>query len=92
MNMNPGIKHEGNRFIKVINGYESHLEYETINDEAAVFYHTYVPEALRGQGHAMDIIREGLDWAISQNLKIIPTCSAVRTFILRHPEYQVHLK
>jgi len=40
----------------------------------------------------MDIIKEGIDYAIESNLKIIPACSAVRTFIERNPEYKQYLK
>ncbi len=86
--MKAGVVHENNKFYKVVEGLESHLEYETHEPATVVFYHTYVPEELRGQGLAKELIKEGLDWAISENMDIIPACSAVRVFIERNPEYK----
>lgn len=85
------VAHTGNKFSKTIDEQECILEYEFHGKEKVVFYHTYVPVQLRGQGLAMEIIREGLDWAVEKNYKIIPACSAVRTFIERNPEYKQHL-
>jgi predicted GNAT family acetyltransferase len=85
--MDSEVIHENNRFYTIVNGMESHLEYEMYGDKTVVFYHTYVPESLRGKGLAKMIIKEGLDWALSKNYRVIPSCSAVRTFILRNPEY-----
>lgn len=89
--MNPTVLHSGNKFSKIVNEQECILEYEYHGRERVVFYHTYVPVTLRGKGFAMEIIREGLDWAIEKNLGIIPACSAVRTFIERNPEYKQYL-
>ncbi len=90
--MNNPIKHEDNKFFKIVNGHECHLEYHIHNEDTMVFYHTFVPPELRGKGLAMEIIREGLDYAISKDKKIVPSCSAVQTFVQRNPEYQEHVK
>ncbi|MBN2174361.1 MAG: N-acetyltransferase [Bacteroidales bacterium] len=89
--MTPEIQHLNNKFFMIVDGMESHLEYEMHGEKTVVFYHTYVPETLRGKGLARQIIREGLDWAKQNNYRIIPSCSAVRTFILRNPEYTTAL-
>jgi uncharacterized protein len=82
------VIHENNRFVKTVNGKESILEYEFYGDSTVIFYHTYVPDEFRGKGFAKEIINTAVQWALRNNLKIIPTCSAVRRFIERHPEFQ----
>jgi predicted GNAT family acetyltransferase len=84
------VLHEQNRFYKVVNGMESHMDYELHQPSTVVFYHTYVPEELRGKGLAKEIIREGLDWAMSEHLDIIPACSAVRRFIDMNEDYKAY--
>ena len=74
--METDIKHVANKFFQMNNGLESYLEYELVNDSTVVFHHTFVPDELRGRGIAKEIIKEGLEWAISENLEIIATCSA----------------
>ncbi|MEZ5195606.1 MAG: GNAT family N-acetyltransferase [Bacteroidales bacterium] len=89
--MSSMIAHTENKFSKTVDEQECLLEYEFHGTDRVVFYHTYVPESLRGQGLAMEIIREGLEWAAAKNYKVIPACSAVRTFIERNPEYKQYL-
>jgi len=86
------IVHEGNKFYKVIDGLESHMDYEMHEPSTVVFYHTYVPEELRGKGLAKEIIKEGLDWAMAEKFDIIPACSAVRRFIDLNSEYKAYFK
>ncbi len=90
--MTSEIKHAPNKFYRIVDNSECLLEYEIQDENTIVFFHTYVPEPVRGRGLAMDIIKQGLDFAVSKNLKIIALCSAVRTFILRHPEYNIYLR
>ena len=89
--MDDSIQHENNKFFKIVDGLECHLEYTVQNEDSMVFYHTYVPPELRGKGLAKEIIRKGLDFAVSNNKKIVPSCSAVQVFVERNTEYQEHL-
>ena len=57
-----------------------------------VLYHTFVPSEYRGQGIASKLIKEALDYAQRNQLKVIPRCSAVSIYIRRHPAYQDLLK
>jgi predicted GNAT family acetyltransferase len=82
------VIHENNRFVIPVQDKESILEYEYYGDSTVVFYHTYVPEEFRGKGYAREIINAAVQWAVQNNLRIIPTCSAVRRFLERHPELQ----
>ena len=86
--MNTGVIHEKNRFYKKVDGLDCELEYFIYDNDTIDFYHTYVPEPLRGKGLAMEIIQEGLDYAVENNYKIVPSCSAVKKFIDRHPKYR----
>lgn len=90
--MKAEVLHERNKFYKVVDGLESHMDYEMHEPSTVVFYHTYVPEELRGKGLAKEIIKEGLDWAISEKLEIIPACSAVRRFIDLNSEYKDYFR
>ncbi len=89
--MNTEVLHERNKFYKIVNGLESHMDYEMHEPSTVVFYHTFVPEELRGRGLAREIIKEGLDWAMAEHLDIIPACSAVRRFIDMHDQYRSYL-
>jgi hypothetical protein len=86
--MKNGVIHEKNRFYKKVDGHDCELDYFIYNNDTIDFYHTYVPEPLRGRGLAMEIIKEGLDYARAKNYKIIPSCSAVKKFMDRHPVYE----
>jgi predicted GNAT family acetyltransferase len=88
--MKAEVIHKNNRFVRSVDGHEIELEYMIQEDGYINFFHTYVPEPLRGRGLAMDIIKRGLDYAVDKKFKIIPSCSAVRIFIQRHPEYQAY--
>ena len=50
--------------------------------------HTQVPPALEGQGVGSQLARAALDAARSEGLTVMASCSFVRAFIARHPEYQ----
>lgn len=90
-NMRAELKHENNRFFKVVNDLEAEIEYEMLDSSTIEFYHTYVPPELRGKGLAQELIKAGLDYAIKNNFRIIPSCSAVQRFINMHEEYKAYL-
>lgn len=49
------------------------------------FVHTFVPEGLRGQGLATQLIEAGLAIARREGLVVIPRCSAFADYMRRHP-------
>ena len=79
---------ENKRFYIQVNGKEAHMTYRYKDNTTVVYQHTYSPPELRGGGVAGKVVRAALEWARSQNLKVIPTCSYVVSFVHRHPEYQ----
>lgn len=50
-------------------------------------YHTEVPPALRGRGIASKLIREALEQARAQGLKVAPRCGFVARYMTTHPEF-----
>ncbi|MDT8409114.1 MAG: GNAT family N-acetyltransferase [Wenzhouxiangellaceae bacterium] len=83
------IRHdpEDNRFIAEIDDHECQLDY-TLDDDVITMTRVFVPPALEGRGIAADITKTALDHAREQNLRVIPSCPYVASWIKRHPEYQ----
>ncbi|HUX61849.1 MAG TPA: GNAT family N-acetyltransferase [Ignavibacteriaceae bacterium] len=88
------IKHDKNnqRFFSIVDGRESYLQYLKIDNSTLDYYKTYVPNELRGKGIAGKIVESALNYALQNNLIIIPSCSYVDTFIERHPDYNKIVK
>ncbi len=67
------------------------LEY-TLATGLIVYNHTEVPKNLEGQGIANQLAHTALEYAKSNDLKIMPLCPYVATYIRRHPEYKALLR
>ena len=52
------------------------------------FYHTVVPDRLRGQGIGTALVEAGLAAARDRDLKVIPSCPFFADYLKRHPELQ----
>ncbi len=50
--------------------------------------HTEVPKALEGQGYAGALAKAALEHAKANNLRVIPWCPFVQSWLRRHPEYE----
>jgi predicted GNAT family acetyltransferase len=50
--------------------------------------HTGVPVPIEGHGVAAKLTRAALDFARSENLRVVPACSYVAAFVRKHSEYQ----
>ncbi len=62
------------------------LNYQRIGN-IILFTHTGVPPELEGRGIGSALVRAGLEYARSNNLKVKTTCWFVRGYLDRHPEY-----
>ena len=69
-------------------GHSAELAYSLPAANLIDFTHTFVEEALRGQGIGDTLARAGLAYARQQNLKVRTSCSFMRGFVAQHPEYQ----
>ena len=79
---------EEKKFYLKVQGHEAHMTYRYQDEKTVVYNHTYVPPELRGGGLAGKVVRAALEWARTQKLKVLPTCSYVVAFVRKHPEYQ----
>jgi len=87
--MEPEVIHEkeNERFVIYTEGNEVYVEY-TMTEKEINLYHTYTHPALRGKGLAAQVVRAALEFAKENNLKVIPTCSYVQSFIAKNDEYK----
>lgn len=83
------IKHDvqNSEFYVVIDGVKAHVAY-VIADGGLDIRHTIVPEALGGRGIASALVKAAYDYARSQELVPVATCTYAAVWLERHPEYR----
>jgi len=81
---------ENMRFEVLVDGEKAFLEYRMKGNDIA-FMHTEVPETLSGKGIASALAVYAFKYAKENNLPVIVYCPFVKTFLKRHPEYNVQL-
>lgn len=78
---------EAKRYEYHIDGFRPHVEYR-IKDDVIALTHTRIPEELRGQGIGSMLVKDVLDDVAEKNLKVIPICAFVASYIKKHPQYK----
>lgn len=78
---------EKSRFEVTIAGHTAICEYKIVKDRI-IFTHTEVPPGLEGKGIASLLAKTGLEFAKTEQLKVMPLCPYVAGYIKRHPEYR----
>lgn len=87
------VKHQnivvdrGTRFVIESDDYISYLSYR-IDEQTLDLYSAYVPEFLRGNGHASSLILFALQYAVLNGLWVKPNCPAVKAYINIYPEWK----
>ena len=71
------------RFVTVLEGQESVLEYRLLPDQGIDFTLTFVPESLRGRGIAEKLVRTGIGWAREQGFEMTASCWYVSRILKR---------
>lgn len=71
-----------------VDGHTGYAAYDLEDPDRIVFTHTIVPPELEGRGVASAIVKYALEDVRARNLKVVPQCPYVASFIKRHPEYQ----
>ena len=66
---------------------EAELSLSVLSPERVIADHTFVPDALRGQGLADELLQALLDDARAQGFTIVPLCRFVASQAQRHPEW-----
>lgn len=79
------------RFETTIEGLTAYLSYVVIDDKTWNFNHTIVPPELSGRGLGTALVKFALDYAKTQDKKVVPSCSFVASYINRRTEYQALL-
>lgn len=74
------------RFEAEVEGKLGVLEYR-ITGKSIVFTHTGVPPQMEGRGIASALTKAALEYAREQHLKVVPQCSFVREYLVKHSEY-----
>jgi predicted GNAT family acetyltransferase len=85
------IEHDADnqQFIASQDGYPAELAYSRPDNSTIDFTHTFVDEALRGQGLADELARTGLAYARQEKLKVKTSCTFMQKFVKRHhAEYE----
>lgn len=92
--MNYEVKHdkENQQFVTTVEGKDAYLRYSMKDENTIDFRSTYVPNELRGNGLAAEVVKEGFRFAEENNLKVIPTCPYIHTFLQKYPEYEKFIK
>lgn len=83
--------------VSVINNEQAHRFEATVNGRRAlityrrypgkiVFDHTEVPEPLEGKGLAAKLTRVALDFARTNQLRVVPLCTYVTAYIRKHSD------
>lgn len=78
---------EAHRFEAGIGGLRAFIAYSRFPGRI-VYTHTEVPQPLEGQGVAAKLTRAALDFARVHQLRVVPLCPYVSSFIRKHPGYQ----
>lgn len=80
------------------NAAEQRYEFDLGEDQAVLEYiprgkalilaHTFVPAGYEGQGIGAELVKAALEDIRNNGQQVIPQCSFVRKYIIRHPEWE----
>lgn len=68
-----------------VNDHVARIIYE-VKGKKIYLFSTQVPESLSGQGVGSKLLRESLELIEEMNLKVVPVCSFVQGWFMKHPE------
>lgn len=75
------------RFEYAVEGRTAFIDYRRAAGVVSLT-HAEVPTELEGRGIGSNMVRGTLDLIRERGEKVIPACSFVDAFIVRHPDYQ----
>lgn len=76
---------ENQEFTLRQDGHTGELAYACPAEDVIDFTHTFVDEALRGQGRADELARAALAFARAQKLRVKTSCTFMAGFVQKHP-------
>ncbi|MDQ3040108.1 MAG: N-acetyltransferase [Pseudomonadota bacterium] len=86
--MTVAITHDraAHKFTTTVDGHEGYVEYEAGEGHIEIT-HTVVPKEIGGRGIAGELVKEALEFARSEGLKVVPRCSYAEGYMQKHSEY-----
>ncbi|WP_309650195.1 GNAT family N-acetyltransferase [Nocardioides sp.] len=78
---------ERHRFEITSEGAEAGFAEYELSAGVVEFTHTVVHDGFEGQGIGGTLVRHALDSARSRDLRVVATCSFVKGYVDKHPEY-----
>lgn len=75
-------------FTVSVEDHDGELTYARPAPGVVDFQHTWVDEALRGRRVGDALAEAALAWAETEGLRIRTTCSFMRTYVQRHPQWE----
>ncbi len=81
-------KRENKRYEININNDVAFIEYVLSTASEIFLTHTEVPKAMEGKGIGSSLVLQVLQDIEERNLRLIPMCPFVATYIKRHPEWR----
>jgi predicted GNAT family acetyltransferase len=83
----PLVKNEAiHNFELTVEGHRAFIDYKQ-KDDKIYLIHTEVPVELEGKGVASAIVEKAFNYIEENNLKLIPLCVYVASYLKRHPEW-----
>jgi predicted GNAT family acetyltransferase len=73
-------------FELTVEGHRAFIDYKQ-KDDKIYLIHTEVPVELEGKGVASAIVEKAFNYIEENNLKLIPLCVYVASYLKRHPEW-----
>ncbi|MGJ3264572.1 MAG: GNAT family N-acetyltransferase [Salinarimonas sp.] len=87
----PTVRHEDNgakgRYVVALEGAEAEMTYTRAGESLIIIDHTAVPDALRGRGLGLVLVRRAVEDARAAGRTIIPLCPFAKATIERHREF-----
>lgn len=79
---------EKNRFELQMDETMAIIEFDKLEPNVLDLTHTEVPEELSGKGVGSKLVVGALDYIRDNGLKLIPSCSFIKSYIDKHDEWQ----
>ena len=73
-------------FELTVEGTRSFVDYKKRGDNVYLI-HTEVPEEMEGKGIASDLVEKTFLYLEQHNLKMVPLCAYIMSYLKRHPEW-----
>lgn len=78
---------KGKFYIGDVNQPQAEMEYAMKNPSTLVIIHTEVSDALRGKNVGFQLVNHVVEYARTNNLKIIPLCPFAKSVFEKRPEF-----